>query len=195
MNDSSLIFTNLGGKTGSTSCVDLSATLFPTANIFLWHMQEEGSKFPVIGHPRKYCLTDHRRSSHNSLSQLSLPCRRLSNRAILFSHAGIELGGSGKTKHAPSLISDHANRLDLAGTSEGAIPPAIHSRRNVSSMSHRTTLVFLMAARHHSGPLHAESIGRLSGRQFEDQHRIRGESPNLFTIPSRARIHEPNREA
>lgn len=50
------------------------------------------------------------------------------NRGELFVlNAEIELGGTEKTKHQPSLISDHANRLDLAGTFEGTFLPAIPS--------------------------------------------------------------------
>lgn len=36
----------------------------------------------------------------------------------LLLRAEVELGGSGETKHDPGLISNHANRLDLPGTSD-----------------------------------------------------------------------------
>lgn len=87
-------------------------------------------------------------------------------------------------KHEPSLISDHANSLDLAGTFEGTFLPTIPSGTVVSSMSHCITPAFLMMdPSSQRPPACAESVIVVSTHSLRVTTASGGENPNFLQHP------------
>lgn len=102
------------------------------------------------------------------------------------------VGGREKTKHKVSLISDHANRTDLAGTFEGTFLPAIPRGALVSSMPPCVSPVFLMRDRHHIGPLHMRSFKSITTSRRESQTSSSSKTVHGFPHPNRETLHNSN---
>lgn len=157
-------------------------------------LQEQGSEPSVTGHPKGHISQDIRDHLTGYLIRGYLT--RGYRVELLVFNAEIELGGSDKTKQEPSLISDHANRLDLAGTFEGTFLRPIPSGTIVSTMSPCITPAFLMMApSSQRPPACAESAIVVSAYSSRAITASGVDNPNFFSIPSCARIPEPNREA
>lgn len=158
-------------------------------------LQDQSLEPSVTGHPRGRISQDIQ-NRPTGVYLIGGYLKRGYRVELLVFNAEIELGGSDKTKQEPSLISDHANRLDLAGTFEGTFLRPIPSGTIVSTMSPCITPAFLMMApSSQRPPACAESVIVVSAYSSRTITASGVDNPNFFSIPSCARIPEPNREA